>query len=892
MKNCVCLAACCLCAAVFAAAPASDAAAKKAAADAEKARLEAEKKQIQELSKTWEANRLDYGTWGNAWLMHRFGAEKHERYSDERLKQMETDGLAAIRKLVELRPRNADYRLAYGRTLMYRATLADTDVPDFRAAAKEALPHFRAAAAYETRDYPWAESTFWVAEAQYALGDLDGTRETLKTIASRNLRTQRRGATDWTSLAKQALAVLKGITFDEYRLPKDTSCRAFPEPQRSLYREAYTDLKAVRLELKGVKEDDVRVRLLKTKLNRLGVMVQDDAPFTVSLALDPAAPVDRPEGYAMTVEAKGARVAARDAQGVLWGVVSLLQVTDPERRRIRHCEILDWPDCPNRGYLGGYFPETTEFTLFAKHNSVDHQGNILRDEYYTPLRALLCGTLAREFKAFGLTLYYGVCHLTMYPQRPASDPRTKAYHVAQLKRYAAMGAGVYWPLDDGRYPLHPKDKETYGIGANFDARYVSELYRAVKKDYPDFKLIFCPPFYWGPDSRAYYPEDRENYLASLGRDLDPEIDVYWTGAQVKGYDKKPYQVEWFTRLTGHKPSIFQNGIGPHNLHDFLVDPIPWDKMHYKGFVKDIGHFHNNSWSPGSAGPIYTEADWLWNEEAYDAKRAVKAGVNLLLGPKMYDILAEGLADLSYFDKYKYGSLTPEIAFEDPADLERRWQHASNCWARAIAYNPDVQRYGYYGIAVNQYYKGIPAAARNPPDLLKRYSKDIPPQRELAMREAGADPKKGDLVYTVFDLQGLDFSKAAFGPQKILRWVKWMRGANTRRNAVSFPFECDPFPPSGPYRLFVRAMQDETKEDARFRIDVNGKTVFDGPCGFVKAKGAGDTTTAPDFGLYEFEIPFESMVRNNRVTISCSSPGFNANGTPYIGVNYVVLKKSK
>ena len=48
----------------------------------------------------------------------------------------------------------------------------------------------------------------------------------------------------------------------------------------------------------------------------------------------------------------------------------------------------------------------------------------------------------------------------------------------------------------------------------------------------------------------------------------------------------------------------------------------------------------------------------------------------------------------------------------------------------------------------------------------------------------------------------------------------------------------------------------------------------------------------DFEVRKFKIPFASMKRQNNLTIACSSPGYNKLGTPYIGVNYIVLKKSK
>ena len=871
--------------------------AKKPTAE-EKARAEQVKQECDALHK--ELSQTSHGHYGygvySVGFAYRYGVFDGETWSEEKIAAAERRALEIRRRLVELRPGDVREHLELGALLMYFGQERND-----AALFKEALAEMEKAAGLVTfvkgkNDRLFAETRFWLADAQFAAGDRAAAQATLESVVEKKLNTWQRHAADWARYASDALLALKGNSFDRMELPLGNDARAFPEPQQAKYTEDFTRLGDVLLKLDGIDEDDVRIRLLRTKLSRIGAKVEVaglfgglfSGAYPISVALDPEAPVDKPEGYSLTVGADGVSIRARDRQGVLWGIVSTIQLVNRDTRSIRHCEISDWPDTKDRGWLNNFFADATEYILFVKGNSCCHQHNPTEGNYMTPLRTFMIAEQAREYKAFGLTLYYGLRWISHCEQLAISEPRTLPFCIEVCKRYAKMGAGVYYPLDDVRFPMLKTDKEKFGTAANCDAKHVNAIFQGVVSEYPDFRMIFCPPFYWGPDAKAGYPEDRETYLKSIGEHLDPRVDVYWTGSQVKGYEKKKYQVEWFTNLTKHKPSIFQNVIAPHNHLDYGVDPIPWSEIHYDGFCKDISVFHNNSNHSGEANLLATECDWLWNSKAYDAKRSVRIGVSQYMGPGVTDILAEGLEDVAYFDKYPYGQINQNIMYEDVAELERKYNHAKDCWERACA---QVKKNGRGGIQ-GRFGSGVDWAgrvlkqAKNPPDFLSRYKKDMAETRERAIKETGADEKAGDLVYTPMDMNGLMPSHSNG------RFVKWMRGANSGACSLSCRFECDPFPPTGDYTLEVCGLQDELKDETNFKVIVNGQTVYDGPSGFPAARGNLAFGKKIDFEVRKFKIPFASMKRQNNLTIACSSPGYNKLGTPYIGVNYIVLKKSK
>jgi hypothetical protein len=393
-------------------------------------------------------------------------------------------------------------------------------------------------------------------------------------------------------------------------------------------------------------------------------------------------------------------------------------------------------------------------------------------------------------------------------------------------------------------------------------------------------MVYCPPFYWGPDSSAAYPDDREKYLKSL-RILPPELDIFWTGGQVKGYNKSKRQVSWYTELTGHKPMIFQNGTGPHNLLSYLADETDWNGWHYPGFFEeDISCFLKNSHTPAECVQITTLADCLWNVKGYDKKRSVKRALDILLGEKMYDILAPGVSALAAFDKYKYGELNIDILYEDMDALQKKYVIASNCWARAVEYNPTVSLYGAFGRGVG-WAADVIRKAKNPPDFLAKYAKFIPAAREAAEKETSFDKSKGDLLYLPTDMTGRQMDFYNHPVAKEHRFVKFIRAANTIFSGVEFRFECDPFPPAGDYELLICGMDDEVVGNNDIEISVNGNVVYGGPSGFEPFV----------YNLKKFKIPFASMSRCNKVRISNKAYGANANGPPYIALAYALLRKT-
>ena len=858
---------------------------REAAAKAQREAKERAKREAAERKQKAEALRKEiyqyygYATCWDTWFRKKWTSDKN---SDKPLAQEELDKI--IDKNIELRGQICDLapddlasKLEYGEALMFRKRFAEAREA-FSIAAEKCLQR-------KSPDrFVISRAEYHIAETYYAEGNLEKTIETLKRLVDRHLVTVKRGSINWAFRARTSYHFLVGNVPLTEGFPKWTGAKAFPEAQKADYTEKFAALSDVAVKLEGVKAEDARVKLLVRKLGARGInaAVDGKGAYKVTLALDPKAKVEKKEGYTLDIGEKGAEVRARDLQGVLWGVVSFIQSLKDGEKAVRICKIEDWPDTARRGFLGGgIWVGCTEFALFSKMNSVTIQGgHPLSTGRDTPLNIYQCEALSRQFREYGLELYFGITNFTEGLSWAYCWRGFLAMQIERCSMFAKMGAGIYYPNDDIRYPAHKDDLATGKNPSDFDAEHILKLYNAVKAKYPDFKMIYCPPFYWGPDSSAPYPDDRDKYLKSL-RILPPELDLYWTGGQVKGYNKSKRQVKWFTELTGHKPTIFQNGTGPHNLLSYVADETDWNGWHYPGFFEeDIAAFHKNSAIPTECPQITTLADCLWNVKGYDKRRSVERGVNMLLGEKMYSILAPGVPELARFDRYRYGALNADILHENLDELRKSYEIASNCWAKAIEYNPAVQAYGAFGRGVG-FAAAVLKGAKNPPDFFSKFAERIGPAREQAEKEMNFSKEKGDLLFLPTDMTGPQMSYYRHQTVKEQRFVKFLRGMQSPFCLSQLSFECDPFPPAGDYELYICGMDDEVEGINDIEIAINGTIIHSAPSGFVPL----------EYKVVKFTVPAKLMTRYNKLTIANNGLGGNPNGPPYIAIAYVMLRKT-
>ena len=689
--------------------------------------------------------------------------------------------------------------------------------------------------------------------------------------------------------AKAAADLLTGYHLDALKLPFDTGAKAFPTPKEAKYTDGFVKLTSVRVT--GLKDDAPGMRLLKEKLARFGIEVAKKAPFTIAVNAGALKAPEKPQGYALAVTKDGAQIAGSDNQGTTWGIVSLIQVIDQGDKAARICEIRDWPDGLRRGHTG-WFANEIEYALFTKQNlCTGGPGawffpSAYENMRFPALQDAIIAACARPFADFGFDYY--PCERMC--QVPISIEQGYQWYLARALAAAEAGAHTYYMWDDGRYTwLYPNgpyelDRKASGMKpGKMDAAFLDRIYREVKARHPGFKLIFCPPCYWGPDAAFDGPQDRESYLAEIGT-TDPAIDVFWTGAGVLSRQHTPAAVAWFKKLLKRNPTIFQNRTGQHESLNYLADATDWPKWVYEGFAaNDISGFAKNAGMPQEGTQIATLSDYLWNNNAYDAEKSLENAMNLLFGKGVYELLRPAAVALAYFDRLQ--PITPAILDGKVPDLQAKVDLAKANMEKARKLNSTTLNIfsAWYGHGVSRA-EAVVAKAKNPPDFAaarKKVEKDIAATEALAAKLAGYVKAKGDLFFCAADFSGLrGFSVSRhvmFEGDNRLTGILY--GADTANHTATFEFEANA--KDGPIELRICGADDERDSFCGLRVTVNDSAVFD---------ANGQVFPNRKYTVIKVPVAANLLRGRNKIQISNPAPGDNPRGTPWVAINFVVIKR--
>ncbi len=733
----------------------------------------------------------------------------------------------------------------------------------------------------------------WLAEASLNKGDKAGAIRRLEDLNQRNLKTNARGGPDPAELAREVLPWLKGLTLDELKLPVETGAKAFPKPQEATYTDAFAPLKSVKLALgKDIKSDDARVTLLKTKFARFGIVVEETAPFTISINEEKIVAPAKEEGYALSVSKEGAVLQGHDKIGTTWAVVTLIQLADQANKSVRICDIRDWPETPRRGPLMSDY-RSLEVALFTKSSMIGDQETLTQNWGETPLRLFSVLEPCRRCAEFGIAFYAGDRSLTMYPKYPLTSERTFKLHCDVFSKIAEAGGHVLFLYDDVRYPLHPQDVKINKNGAGQDAKYLTRLFREIRKKNPGFRMIYCQPFYWGPYYagifKAMEKEGNESWAAynrSLMEYLDPEIDMFWTGIRLVSHDIAKSDTEWAKAAYGRKPFFWQNRPFPHLYHfGAVVDAIPWAGMHTEGIGADLNGAAYNQVSPDSAIPIAAWNEALWNQKQFDARESVRRAAELFCGKGFYETLEPGSKTFYEIDGYtREGQLTPYM-LKHLDRFEAAVKTARAAYDKAIAAFPQCKMYdcgGYgYGTTLGHMENILKEAKAAKPDYFQtRFAAKIAAGRELAAKEAGFDPAKGDLYKSLPDILGGEIAdyyiKRPKEPASIL--LRGVQLDQARVNWLEIPFDTTT---PGKYELILAGQVEEHRNvPITWRILLNGQVVHEGLTGLKQGERA----------VAAYELPADKVAAGNVIRIESLAQGGTPWNGPWIMIDYAVLKK--
>lgn len=682
----------------------------------------------------------------------------------------------------------------------------------------------------------------------------------------------------------------------------------FPTPQEAVYHDDFLSLDAVAVwPGKDVAADGMLLQILQQRLRECGgdmqvvsnwaaasahavvlIVGETDLPFEL-----PRPPPSRPEGYMMAaVKHAGKDVVVlrgHDRRGLNWAVISLVQLLACRNSRLvlRRAEIYDYPAVGNRGYLAGSwglnFPlDEAWYMLNFKMNKVVLRRHRTRDVNWRGVNDDVWASLektARLLNPLEIEWYFGYRALGNDAlQVNCCGGEDLQVLLEHARRTAGMGGNFYLAFDDKRFPLHPEDRRRFGTAREADIYIVTRLYDGLRKTHPSAKLLFCPPFYYGPASQHSYDESREEYLEAIGARLPPEIGVFWTGGSVKSGLKTPGHVRWIRDLIKRKPFIFQNGAGaPHVYgYHYATDPLTsWHDWHYAGFFEEVDTFMLNTGMPGMSVAMLTLVDYLWNPAAYDAGKSVREACMKLAGPDSFALLQEINRLLSGLDLY--GLQVSPAAAKNMEDILRQVGEMEQVWEKC--------RQQYAGAAAR--WTGMSNDVARQRAFLARLEKNPGMERYVDMAASVRAQAGKELAFTATTdilLTPVDFSGGVpprkYGTRCEPRWATHVQGRGTAFHTMLARFEADPFPPAGDYRLIMVGQDNDRGAPVRIRVSVGEHVVFEGENGFARN----------GWSQREWRIPGMALDRYNQLKIENLEEG-SVRGPPWFMLNCVLLRKT-
>ena len=253
--------------------------------------------------------------------------------------------------------------------------------------------------------------------------------------------------------------------------------------------------------------------------------------------------------------------------------------------------------------------------VYAPKDDLKHRA-IWRELYAAPEAATL-GELIRACKQRSLRFIYALS--------PGLDIRySNEADVAQLKnRFEQMlGLGCqHFALlfDDIPDRMAVEDLKARGSFASAQSQVANALFRWTRERSPDARFLFCPTPYCG--RMAEHKLGGDGYLSTIGRELLPEIDVFWTGPEIISREITVAHMRELQDILRRKPVIWDNlYANDYDGRRFCCGPYAGRSPELRSEVSGLLCNPNNEF-PLNYVPLRTLAEFARCAGEWDARKA-------------------------------------------------------------------------------------------------------------------------------------------------------------------------------------------------------------------------------------------------------------------------------
>jgi protein O-GlcNAcase/histone acetyltransferase len=272
-------------------------------------------------------------------------------------------------------------------------------------------------------------------------------------------------------------------------------------------------------------------------------------------------------------------------------------------------ELFDWMA---RGGLNTYF--------YAPKDDLNQRA--IWRELYSPTEAEALGQLIQACQQRHLRFVYALS--------PGLDIRySNAAELEHLQRrfeqMLALGCQNFSLLfDDIPDRMDPADRQRWDSFAAAQCHVVNALFRWTRERCPDARFLFCPTPYCGRMADARL--GGEGYLATVGRELLPEIDIFWTGPEIISREITVAHIRELQTVLRRKPLIWDNlHANDYDGRRFFCGPYSGRPLDLRNQVSGLLINPNTEFALNFAA-VHTLAAFVHCPGTWDARQAYLAAM--------------------------------------------------------------------------------------------------------------------------------------------------------------------------------------------------------------------------------------------------------------------------
>ena len=269
-------------------------------------------------------------------------------------------------------------------------------------------------------------------------------------------------------------------------------------------------------------------------------------------------------------------------------------------------------DCLSAWGLNTYF--------YAPKDDLKHRA-IWRESYTGPeLRQL--GELAAACRDKELTFIYG---LSPGLDIRFSDSAELAFIQRRLQQLMDVGVRSFALLfDDLPGEMTRDDKDNFSSVAAAQSSVTNATFHWLRQNHAQ-RLLFCPTPYCDRMVRSNL--GGADYLDVIGRELDPEIDVLWTGPEIISREITVASIQPLAERIRRPPVIWDNlHANDYDLRRLFCGPYSGRPLELRDHVRGILANPNNEF-PINFIPLSTLGRFLNSESAYEPREAFLSAVD-------------------------------------------------------------------------------------------------------------------------------------------------------------------------------------------------------------------------------------------------------------------------